>query len=343
MFLDYNQNAKDRTVASAYSVRPLPDARVSTPLTWDEVPTVEAEAFTIATVPDRFASIGDPGRRHRRCRRLARSAARAVAPARGRGRGRRAVAAELREAGRRAAAGPAIPEAPARLGVRAGPRRGRRAAAGGRRGTGRRGRGGRPECRPADRVGRLTPDPDRPAQDEHPGHRDLARRLEGGSARRLRTLEGPPPEGRRCPGAGRRPRRRHARPLIAVVSRPRQPDPRPGRRTARPGSPRPRLRPVGGVRMSRPGERGRIGRGRRSAARRSRTPDGQARWRRRMPKAPSQRRTNGSHAALTSAWAPTAMTSSSPGTASAKAGTTHSMSPKPAKEASIRASMPSGS
>ena len=61
VFLDYNQNAKDRTVASAYSVRPLPDARVSTPLRWDEVATVEAEAFTIDTVPERYASIGDPG------------------------------------------------------------------------------------------------------------------------------------------------------------------------------------------------------------------------------------------------------------------------------------------
>jgi bifunctional non-homologous end joining protein LigD len=61
VFLDYNQNAKDRTVASAYSVRPLPDARVSTPLSWAELPTCEAEAFTIATVPARFASIGDPG------------------------------------------------------------------------------------------------------------------------------------------------------------------------------------------------------------------------------------------------------------------------------------------
>src|SRR3954463_14492550 len=61
VFLDYNQNAKDRTVASAYSVRPLPDARVSTPLSWGEVPTVEAEVFTIATVPARFAEIGDPG------------------------------------------------------------------------------------------------------------------------------------------------------------------------------------------------------------------------------------------------------------------------------------------
>jgi bifunctional non-homologous end joining protein LigD len=61
VFLDYNQNAKDRTVASAYSVRPLPDARVSTPLSWDEVPEVRPEAFTIATVPERFATIGDPG------------------------------------------------------------------------------------------------------------------------------------------------------------------------------------------------------------------------------------------------------------------------------------------
>src|SRR5258708_5147517 len=61
VFLDYNQNAKDRTVASAYSVRPLPDARVSTPLSWDEVATVAAEAFTIDTVPARYAAIGDPG------------------------------------------------------------------------------------------------------------------------------------------------------------------------------------------------------------------------------------------------------------------------------------------
>jgi DNA ligase D-like protein (predicted polymerase) len=61
VFLDYNQNAKDRTVASAYSIRPLPDARVSTPLDWSEVPAVEAEAFTIETVPARFAELGDPG------------------------------------------------------------------------------------------------------------------------------------------------------------------------------------------------------------------------------------------------------------------------------------------
>jgi hypothetical protein len=60
VFVDYNQNAKDRTVASAYSVRPLPDGRVSTPLAWDEVPDCEPEAFTMDTVPARFAQVGDP-------------------------------------------------------------------------------------------------------------------------------------------------------------------------------------------------------------------------------------------------------------------------------------------
>jgi DNA ligase D-like protein (predicted polymerase) len=60
VFVDFNQNAKDRTVASAYSVRATPDARVSTPLRWDEVDDCRPEAFTIATVPDRFADIGDP-------------------------------------------------------------------------------------------------------------------------------------------------------------------------------------------------------------------------------------------------------------------------------------------
>src|SRR4030088_3530195 len=60
VFVDYNQNAKDRTIASAYSIRPLPDARVSTPLTWDEVPGCDPAAFTIDTVPARFAELGDP-------------------------------------------------------------------------------------------------------------------------------------------------------------------------------------------------------------------------------------------------------------------------------------------
>ncbi len=60
VFVDYNQNAKDRTVASAYSLRPVPDVRASAPLTWDEVPTCDPAAFTIATMPERFARIGDP-------------------------------------------------------------------------------------------------------------------------------------------------------------------------------------------------------------------------------------------------------------------------------------------
>jgi len=60
VFLDYNQNAKDRTTASAYSVRPLPDARVSAPLEWDEVPDCHPEDFTVLTMPARFGKIGDP-------------------------------------------------------------------------------------------------------------------------------------------------------------------------------------------------------------------------------------------------------------------------------------------
>jgi bifunctional non-homologous end joining protein LigD len=59
VFLDYNQNAKDRTVAAAYSVRPKPDARVSAPLAWDEIADCEPADFTLATMPARFAKIGD--------------------------------------------------------------------------------------------------------------------------------------------------------------------------------------------------------------------------------------------------------------------------------------------
>ena len=61
VFIDYNQNAKDRTVASAYSVRPVPDAWVSAPVTWDELPECDLGDFTLATVPARFRAIGDPG------------------------------------------------------------------------------------------------------------------------------------------------------------------------------------------------------------------------------------------------------------------------------------------
>lgn len=60
VFLDYNQNAKDRTTCSAYSVRPLPDARVSAPLEWAEIADCEPADFTVATMPARFASLGNP-------------------------------------------------------------------------------------------------------------------------------------------------------------------------------------------------------------------------------------------------------------------------------------------
>jgi bifunctional non-homologous end joining protein LigD len=60
VFLDYNQNAKDRTTCSGYSVRPLPDARVSAPLEWEEIPACEPADFTVLTMPARLAAIGDP-------------------------------------------------------------------------------------------------------------------------------------------------------------------------------------------------------------------------------------------------------------------------------------------
>ena len=59
LFVDYNQNARDHTIASAYSVRGVPEATVSTPIAWDEIDTVDPHDFTIATVPARFAERGD--------------------------------------------------------------------------------------------------------------------------------------------------------------------------------------------------------------------------------------------------------------------------------------------
>ena len=104
VFLDYNQNAKDRTTCSAYSVRPLPDARVSTPLHWDEVPDCDPADFTVLTVPKRFAEIGDPhadmDAAPGSLERLLELAARR----RSSGPRRRALAAALSQDGRRSAA-----------------------------------------------------------------------------------------------------------------------------------------------------------------------------------------------------------------------------------------------
>jgi DNA ligase D len=60
VFVDYNQNARDRTIASPYSIRPRPGAPVSAPVTWEELPEVQPEDFTVATMPERFARAGDP-------------------------------------------------------------------------------------------------------------------------------------------------------------------------------------------------------------------------------------------------------------------------------------------
>lgn len=60
VFVDYNQNARDRTIASAYSVRPVPDARVSCPIAWDEVEDLDPAAFHVRSVPTRFRDLGDP-------------------------------------------------------------------------------------------------------------------------------------------------------------------------------------------------------------------------------------------------------------------------------------------
>src|SRR5213079_3083143 len=62
VFVDYGQNARDRTIASAYSVRPTPDARVSAPLAWEEVPDVDPAAFTLETMRARIGAVGDPMR-----------------------------------------------------------------------------------------------------------------------------------------------------------------------------------------------------------------------------------------------------------------------------------------
>jgi DNA primase len=59
LFVDYNQNTRDHTIASAYSVRGVPEATVSTPITWDEIDEIDPRQFTIATVPARFAKLGD--------------------------------------------------------------------------------------------------------------------------------------------------------------------------------------------------------------------------------------------------------------------------------------------
>ena len=140
IFVDYNQNARDRTIASAYSVRPKPGAPVSAPVTWDELPDVAPEDFTVATMPARFAEVGDLHARDRRRRPLARSRCWTSTSATRPRAGRHALPARLPEDAGRAQAGPALarPRPAARLARTGAPRVRRlrqlpRAAPGGRR------------------------------------------------------------------------------------------------------------------------------------------------------------------------------------------------------------------
>ena len=139
VFIDYNQNARDRTIASAYSVRARPDATVSAPFRWDELDDLETEDFTLATMPARFAELGDvqAGIDDAVCdlRKLFEWVEREEA----RGRRRGAVPAELPEDAGRAEARPAVSRAKKSACAHAsgpqptGPRpRGRRAVRGGR-------------------------------------------------------------------------------------------------------------------------------------------------------------------------------------------------------------------
>ena len=100
VFVDYNQNARDRTVASCYSVRPTPDARVSCALAWDEVADAEPQDLRLDTVPARLRTVGDPAADIDLNAGVARRAARPRAPRRGGRARRRAVAAALPQAAR---------------------------------------------------------------------------------------------------------------------------------------------------------------------------------------------------------------------------------------------------
>ena len=122
VFLDYNQNAKDRTTCSAYSVRPVRGAQVSAPLAWDEVPAAELADFTVLTMPARFTAIGNPHAAMNGSAASLDGTARACRARRTRRAGRRTVAAALCQGGRRADARAALQGkgffGPARRGLR---------------------------------------------------------------------------------------------------------------------------------------------------------------------------------------------------------------------------------
>ena len=153
VFVDYNQNAKDRTVASAYSVRPKPDARVSAPVTWEELESCRPEDFTLRTMPARFARLGD---RHAGIDAQPCSLDRAA----------RALARRRR---------PTVSATP----------RGRR--------TTQKQAGEPPRVAAVARADGRRRDGVRPPSEHEAAHRDRPRTEEGGRPRRVRALEDAPP------------------------------------------------------------------------------------------------------------------------------------------------------
>ena len=222
VFVDYNQNAKDRTVASAYSIRPVADVRVSTPLTWAEVPSCDPAEFTIQTVPARFATVGDPWAE--------------MDEAAGSLDGLLELAARDEAAGLPDAPWPPHYDKQSGEAPRVQPSK-RRA-----------GPGGRPPETPRDRGDPCPPDPPcRPTAEHHAADRDRPRGDQGRGHGGPGTLEGEARRGLVPAGARRRAGRRDARAQFALVPDPPQPAARPRGRTAAPGAPGSRLRPLGRV------------------------------------------------------------------------------------------------
>ena len=230
VFVDYNQNAKDRTVASAYSVRPLPDARVSTPLTWDEVPGCDPSRFTIDTVPARFASVGDPWAGMN-------DAVGSLEPL-------------LELAARDEAAG--LPDAPwppnyeKQAGEAPRVQPSKRRTAGKSAGSGD--AGGETGVRR-----RHGAEPHRPPQVDQAADRDRPRRDQGRGDGRPGALEVPARRRLAAAGAGRRAGRLDARPQFHLDQDPPQPGARPRGPASAPGTSRGRLRPVGRLRAGKRG------------------------------------------------------------------------------------------
>ena len=273
VFLDYNQNAKDRTVASAYSIRPLPDARVSTPAGLGRGPDRGGRGIHDRHGARALREDRRPGCRHRRCGWVARRAAGAEPAPRGGGSGRCAVAAQLRQAGRRAAARPAVTPATRRRGVRSGPGRGRWPATGGRQARKAAVERGDPNAGLPTEWAGSRPTPTGRRKRSIPVVEIARAETKERGARRARALEGAAPGDRRLPRARGHPGRRHARPLSAVVPGPGEPDPRPGRRSGRPRSRSSPTTTRGRARTSKPGRLRRRGHAPDGRVRRPRRPD----------------------------------------------------------------------